>query len=856
MAEEDPDLEIIARLTDRMAKGESIDWDHQEEAEAKDPHLLQALRRIDQVIELFPQTWKDQRSPATEKNDRWGNLHLVEKIGEGSYGEVYRAFDPFLKRDVALKLLRNVDAGRLEDEQFIAEARRLAQIRHPNVIAIYGATTQQERSGFWCELLLGPTLEQALATGKTFRWAEILDLAGDLSAAAEAVHDALLVHGDIKAANVMMESRRGAVLLDFGAGIHLDIISISDLSGTRATPLSMAPELFHGSKVNHATDLYALGVLFYRLSTGHYPFQADSFEDLREEVCGEEAPSFDGFRSFPKGWKKLVASLLDPSPCHRPSASTVVGTVRSLKSLPRRRARQTALAAVITLLLILSITASLGYWFSSRAQAKAEQASLTAEAVNELLTDILASPSGTEQGRDVKVIDILSQAEESLANRPNLPQLVRDRVHMTLALTYRGLGEWEEAESRFNNLLETTQNNPKAAESRIQIYESLSWIHDRRGKFESSRSAADGAVAEATLLGNPTLLTGARLTLARAYRKLGQLEEAERELDRVVIVENDREDDILNHSRWLNQMAHLATERHQYELAYSFRKKSERIDREYYGARSERTIIIRNSLACDLGRMGDHQEARKIFEATLELARDFLGDDHPTTLALQQNLGIALKDLGEWQRALVLHYKTLEALEKRHGPNYYLSLNARGDLAELLGKMGRAGEAEDNFRKVIAGNRILYGENHRTVVSREVQLVQLYVRTEQFPEALDVGRSVLDRLSSINGENGGIESLIPELHLSLAHASLSQDRPIQAAEHLRTLTPSLVERLSVEKSVDFFILKAELALREGELEMALNHLNQALEVWGEIDNGPKLFPSLETRIQAVRLLIQ
>src|SRR5262249_55400196 len=89
---------------------------------------------------------------------RWGHLHVLSKLGSGSFGEVFRAFDPALQREVALKLWR-IDPA-LEAESFLAEARRLARVSHPNVLSVHGADQHDGRLGMWTDLLTGKTLEQ------------------------------------------------------------------------------------------------------------------------------------------------------------------------------------------------------------------------------------------------------------------------------------------------------------------------------------------------------------------------------------------------------------------------------------------------------------------------------------------------------------------------------------------------------------------------------------------------------------------------------------------------------------------------------------------------------------------------
>ena len=163
----------------------------------------------------------------------WGTFRLLEKVGEGAYGEVYRAWDTRLDREVALKLLPP-DFG---DEaapatSIIEEGRLLARVRHPNVVTIYGAERIEHRIGLWMEFVKGRTLEQILEQGTVLNPSEAVAIGLELARAVSAVHGAGLLHRDIKAHNVMRSEDGRIALMDFGTGRKLDADASLDLAGT------------------------------------------------------------------------------------------------------------------------------------------------------------------------------------------------------------------------------------------------------------------------------------------------------------------------------------------------------------------------------------------------------------------------------------------------------------------------------------------------------------------------------------------------------------------------------------------------------------------------------------------------
>ena len=208
---------------------------------------------------------------------RWGELVLLEEIGRGSFGTVYRAHDPQLDRAVALKLLPSSGDDQLAS-RLLNEARTLARVRHPNVVTVYGAGEHGGQVGLWMEFIRGVTLEQMLAIHGPFSDGEAGLIGRDLCRALATVHRAGLIHGDVKAENVMREQGGRLVLMDFGASRS----SADPLRGAIAgTVAYLAPELLEGAPATIASDVYSVGVFLYHLVTNDFPVKADTIAGLR-----------------------------------------------------------------------------------------------------------------------------------------------------------------------------------------------------------------------------------------------------------------------------------------------------------------------------------------------------------------------------------------------------------------------------------------------------------------------------------------------------------------------------------------------------------------------------------------------
>jgi eukaryotic-like serine/threonine-protein kinase len=208
-----------------------------------------------------------ERAERLAQGRTWGSFRLLELVGKGSFGEVYRAWDPHLERDVGLKILLPRSEG--DEAQFKAllrEARALAAVRHPNIVPVHGIDEHDGLVGFWTDFVHGKTLASLVREQGPFGYREAVLAGMDVCKALSAVHRAGLLHRDIKAENVMREEGGRILLMDFGLSTlpHLQ----KDFAGT---PVYMAPELFDGAPASVESDIYAVGALLFFLVTARHP---------------------------------------------------------------------------------------------------------------------------------------------------------------------------------------------------------------------------------------------------------------------------------------------------------------------------------------------------------------------------------------------------------------------------------------------------------------------------------------------------------------------------------------------------------------------------------------------------------
>ena len=329
---------LLSLLTS-VSDGVDVDWD-KEEAETDseaDRRLIRSLRIVAKMTEGQSLDVTPKSSFRDVHAGRHGTFELLEPIGKGTYGWVWRARDLRLDRWVAIKILE-------EDGPWLDEARRLATIRHPHVVTIYSIETLETRPALIMELIEGRTLDRILDESGRLGASELVSWGSDLCRALAAVHGAGIVHQDLKAQNVMREEGGRIVLMDFG--------------GRGGTPRYMAPELFRGEPPSIRSDIYSLGILLYHLATGVFPSDARTMDELkRAHEAGALKPVLDVRPDLPPRLAGLIDRAIDSNPARRwASAGDMERALRSeTRSEPavpdpdvrRKRNRNGAIATTV-----------------------------------------------------------------------------------------------------------------------------------------------------------------------------------------------------------------------------------------------------------------------------------------------------------------------------------------------------------------------------------------------------------------------------------------------------------------------------------------------------------------------------
>jgi serine/threonine protein kinase len=276
---------------------------------------------------------------------------LLEEIGHGGMATVYRARDPRLGREVAVKVIHkhlreNAEVG----ARFIAEARAAAKLRHANIVEVFDVSTEDDRERYLvAELIRGATLRKVLLEHREMPAEVGAAITLELCEAVEHAHEASIVHRDIKPENVLVElpSDRAALperespsarkkasadagviikLTDFGIAKLLDVQGVTSTGQVLGSPAHMAPEQIEGGDVDARTDVFGLGVLMYECLVGHLPFEGKNPAQVLRKVLEGTYPSVDRERPTTGGrWSQIVARALARDAADRTSSPAALG---------------------------------------------------------------------------------------------------------------------------------------------------------------------------------------------------------------------------------------------------------------------------------------------------------------------------------------------------------------------------------------------------------------------------------------------------------------------------------------------------------------------------------------------------
>ncbi len=307
---------------------------------------------------------------------RIGPYRLLEQIGEGGMGVVWKARDTALDRDVAIKFLPAAFARDPErGARFQREAKAVAALSHPGILAIYGFGEHEGSAYAVTELLEGQTLRAALAEGPLAP-ARVTEFARQIARALASAHDRGIIHRDLKPENVFLTRDGHVKILDFGLAAYVDPAGAlgapadASLSPTRTsltTPGTvlgtidyLSPEQVRGVAADARSDIFSFGSVLFEMLTGRRPFRRDTPAETMTAILREEPPATSGLSP---GLAGIVRRCLGKSPGERfASARDLAAALDATADAPQHARRPRALPAVVVTVAVVAAIAGLVAW--------------------------------------------------------------------------------------------------------------------------------------------------------------------------------------------------------------------------------------------------------------------------------------------------------------------------------------------------------------------------------------------------------------------------------------------------------------------------------------------------------------
>lgn len=813
-------IPVIEEAIARRLSGEDLS---DEAVMALHPDLMPELR--DMLGEL--RSVEAARHRAAHSSEGWGDprggrsiapaqlvipgYEIGDEIHRGGQGIVYRAIQKSTKRDVAIKVLREgplTAAG--ERARFQREIEILATLNHPNIVTIHESGVDDGRRYFVMDYVAGSALDTFIDERRTHgserdrsapgtsisNIRDILQLFHSICLAVNAAHLRGVIHRDIKPSNIRVDETGRPHVLDFG----LAKLSDDCAAGSPSSEVSFAgqfigslpwcsPEQAEGrpDKVDMRSDVYALGVVLYRILTGRLPYDVTgtSREVLDRILRGppEKPRAFN--TAIDDEVETILLKCLDKNPERRyQTAGQLAQDIERylsdeaieakrdsgwyvLRKTLRRYRVQTGVAVGFVFVITASAIA-LGVLYR-KAQVEARKAEITTTFLRDTLA---AADPNTSQGKEVTVREILDRAagrvDEQLAQEPQVAVV----MHSTIGQTYLSLGHAKEAERSYRAGLDLAvralgMEHPDtlAAQNGLATaFEDQSRHEEAELLFRQCLDTARRTQGPDSSFAIEVLHNLANLLRLRSRQAEAQvlLEEALERSRRILGEENPS---TLTTRKIL---AAVRQEMGQVDAAEGEYRAILEIQRRTLGDRAPLTLGTMNYLAMLLKARGKLDEAAPVYEDLVRLTREVLGADHPDTLRNMNSYGRLLHAQGRFADAETVLRETLALMIQRLGEDHFDTIVTTNNLSLLLSDQGRLAEAEPLARTALQRGRALLGDDHRDTLVWMNNLANLLARQANNEAAETLYRQVIDaRRGSLGAEHPQTLTTISSLALIL-----------------------------------------------------------------------------------------
>ncbi|RPI74353.1 MAG: serine/threonine protein kinase [Ignavibacteriales bacterium] len=645
----------------------------------------------------------------------FGRYRIEKLIAQGGMGMVYMGLrDDEVKQKAAVKIINPGASSNIVIKRFQTERQTLANLNHPNISRLLdGGITQDGIQFLVMEYIDGIPIDEYCDNYK-LNIKERLKLFLKVAAVVQYAHQNLVVHRDLKPNNILVTKDGEPKLLDFGIAKILspegeENETLTNKGGWNLTPEYASPEQVKGESITTASDVYSLGIILYKLLTGHSPYKIKSIlhsditriitqtepvkpseiiyqtverksgeeiihinpetvsrtregsvDKLHKKLSGdldnvismairkEPGRRYSSVEHFSKDLKNYLEEM--PVSAHKNSIG-----YRGKKFIKRNKAVIIP-AAVIFIIINIGLAGIL--WQGHLAAKERDIANFEAEKANRIkafLLDMISAPDPMKDGGEIKVIDVIQKAAGNLSNDLSNQPEIEAEVRTILGTTYQNLGIYDSAITQMNKSLELTKNifGEKSKETAMGL-KNLGLVYHYKGDYEKTEEIYKNALEILNAVEkNPSFETALLFDIYGSlkmdegdYKKAEELSLKALEIGESIRNANDYD------IAWMkNNLATALNYLGELDKADSLYKESLRVFKMKFGNNHIMVSRVLNNLAFINIYKNEHEKALPYLEEALEIKKNILGESHPELVLAYSNLGSTYFNIGKYDHA-------------------------------------------------------------------------------------------------------------------------------------------------------------------------------------------------------------